>query len=218
MEKNTAKQNLIFLLYVFLIFCFFIISFILIANEMSKNKLAAFDNQVIGVVQSRISPVLTDVMLTFTFLGSVKWLTFAVLAGTLFLFIKRKWSLGIFFVLSSGVGSLFNVLLKNIFKRQRPDLHRLITENSYSFPSGHSMGSFIFYGAIAYIILHYAHKKGAKTFGVVLMVLFILFIGISRIYLGVHYPSDVVGGYAAGGAWLSICIIGFRYYEYRRNL
>ena len=185
---------------------------------MSKNKLAAFDNQVIGVVQSRISPVLTDVMLTFTFLGSVKWLTFAVLAGTLFLFIKRKWSLGIFFVLSSGVGSLFNVLLKNIFKRQRPDLHRLITENSYSFPSGHSMGSFIFYGAIAYIILHYAHKKGAKTFGVVLMVLFILFIGISRIYLGVHYPSDVVGGYAAGGAWLSICIIGFRYYEYRRNL
>ncbi|MGG5253956.1 phosphatase PAP2 family protein [Neobacillus sp. SM06] len=218
MEKNAAKQNLLFLLYVFLIFCFFIISFILIANEMSRNKLAAFDNQVIGAVQSQISPVLTDVMLTFTFLGSVKWLTFAVLAGTLFLFIKRKWSLGIFFVLSSGVGSLFNVLLKNIFKRQRPDLHRLITETSYSFPSGHSMGSFIFYGAIAYIILHYARKKSAKTFGIVLMALFILFIGISRIYLGVHYPSDVVGGYTAGGAWLSICIIGFRYYEHRRKL
>ncbi len=218
MEKNQAKKNMLFILYVFLLFCFLIISFILISNEMSNNKLVYFDNGVIAAVQSHISPALTNVMLTFTFLGSVKWLTIAVLAGTLFLFIKRKWALGLFFLLSSGVGSLFNVLLKNIFKRQRPDIHRLITENSYSFPSGHSMGAFIFYGAIAYIILHYAHKKAAKTFGIVLMAVFILLIGTSRVYLGVHYPSDVIGGYSAGGAWLMICIIVFRYYEYRKNL
>ncbi|XJZ25829.1 phosphatase PAP2 family protein [Bacillota bacterium Lsc_1132] len=218
MEKSAAKKNMLFILCVFLIFCFFIISFMLISNEMNKNKLVDFDENVISVIQSHISPISTNVMLFFTFLGSVKWVTFAVLAGTLFLFVKKKWSLGIFLALSSGIGSLFNVLLKNIFKRQRPDIHRLITEHGYSFPSGHSMGSFIFYGAIAYITLHYARKKGTKTSGILLIAVLILMIGTSRVYLGVHYPSDIIGGYTAGGAWLTICILAFRYYEHRKNL
>lgn len=80
------------------------------------------------------------------------------------------------------------------------------------------MGSFIFYGSLAYVTIHLVYKKSLKWIGCFLNGLFIIIIGVSRIYLGVHYPSDVVGGYLAGAAWLLICIILFRYYEYRHNL
>lgn len=213
-----AKKGRLFFLYIVAVISLLTAAFVLIANEMSKNKLIAFDSSVITVVQDQISPTHTEVMLFFTFLGSVKWVTIAVIVGTIFLLVKKKWSLGLFFMLASGIGSLFNILLKGLFKRARPDIHQLITAHGYSFPSGHSMGSFILYGSIAYIILHYAHRKGPKIFGVVLMAMLIFFIGTSRVYLGVHYPSDIVGGYLAGGAWLFICIIVFRYYEYRKNL
>jgi membrane-associated phospholipid phosphatase len=218
LENNVSKKNLFYFAYVVGILCLFIISFMLIANEIEKNKLIQFDQSVISIIQLHISPLLTEIMKFFTFLGSTKWITFAVLVGIAVLFLLKKWSLGVFLAFSSGFGSVFNSLLKNIFKRQRPDIHRLISEHGYSFPSGHSMGSFIFYGALAYIILHYAHKKGWKVFGIIMMTLLILLIGTSRIYLGVHYPSDVIGGFAAGASWLFITILLFRFYEYRNNL
>lgn len=195
-----------------------IIAFIVIANELQKDALVQFDRTIISFVQGNISPFLTRVMEGFTFLGSVKWVGAAVVLIALVLFAKRKWSLGLFILLSTGVGTLFNVILKNIFKRQRPEIHRIISESGYSFPSGHSTGAFIFYGSIAYLILHYTNKRGWQLLGVIIIALLILAIGLSRIYLGVHYPSDVIGGYSAGGVWLIICILVFRYYENRKNL
>jgi undecaprenyl-diphosphatase len=218
LETKATKKNLFFFSFVFVILCLFIVVFILTANEIRRNQLISFDNMIISLVQGNITPLLTGTAETFTFLGSTKWITCAVLVGIIVLFISKKWSLGLFLLLSSGLGSLFNVLLKDLFKRQRPDIHPLITEHGYSFPSGHSMGSFIFYGALAYIIIHYTHRRGWKVIGATIMAILIFLIGISRIYLGVHYPSDVVGGFTAGGAWLFICIIVYRYYEYRKNL
>ncbi len=218
MENNGSKKNLLYLSFVMAILCLLIISFMLIANEIEKSSLVRFDRFIISIIQSHISPALTNVMEIFTFIGSTTWLTAGVIVAASALFLFRKWSLGFFMLLSSGAGSFFNSLLKNIFKRQRPDIHPLISEHGYSFPSGHSMGSFIFYGALAYIILHSAHKKSRKVFGILLMALIILLIGTSRIYLGVHYPSDVAGGYIAGASWLFISMLLFRYYEYLKNL
>lgn len=200
------------------IFFMFLIAFIFIASEIQIHALVQFDNFIISVVQSQISPLLTGIMKVFTFLGSVKWIGTVVLISALWLFIKKKWSLGWFILLSSGMGSVFNIILKNFFKRQRPDIHRLISETGYSFPSGHSMGSFIFYGALLYMIIHYTRNKRRQTLAGIIIALLIFFIGLSRIYLGVHYPSDIIGGYTAGGAWLIICVMIYRYYEFRKRL
>jgi len=218
LENSSSKKNYLFMGIIVFLLSLCIIAFIVIANELQKDALVQFDRTIISFVQGNISPFLTRVMEGFTFLGSVKWVGAAVVLIALVLFAKRKWSLGLFILLSTGVGTLFNVILKNIFKRQRPEIHRIISESGYSFPSGHSTGAFIFYGSIAYLILHYTNKRGWQLLGVIIIALLILAIGLSRIYLGVHYPSDVIGGYSAGGVWLIICILVFRYYENRKNL
>lgn len=216
---NTATQkNYKLVSMILFIFFMFLIAFIFIASEIQIHALVQFDNFIISVVQSQISPLLTGIMKVFTFLGSVKWIGTVVLISALWLFIKKKWSLGWFILLSSGMGSVFNIILKNFFKRQRPDIHRLISETGYSFPSGHSMGSFIFYGALLYMIIHYTRNKRRQTLAGIIIALLIFFIGLSRIYLGVHYPSDIIGGYTAGGAWLIICVMIYRYYEFRKRL
>ncbi|WP_264738234.1 phosphatase PAP2 family protein [Cytobacillus firmus] len=217
-RKNLISKNIIYLALAAAIIGGFLLLFIEIVDELKENELIRFDEAVIQYVQAFISPRLTEYMSVITFLGSVKWLAFSVLMAAVLLFLFKKSSLAWFMVLSSGLGALFNLLLKWIFKRERPDIRPLIEEQGFSFPSGHSMGSFIFYGSLAYMIIHLAKRKRWKTAWTVMLGCFIIMIGLSRIYLGVHFPSDVIAGFAAGGAWLTIMIIGFRYYEYRKNV
>ncbi|SFA91773.1 MULTISPECIES: phosphatase PAP2 family protein [unclassified Bacillus (in: firmicutes)] len=218
MMKNVTKKNLLHIGSVLLILSFFIKGFIEISEELKENELVSFDRTVIQFVQNFISDRLTEVMIFITFLGSIKWITFGVIVGTLILWILKKYSLSIFLAVSSTLGAVFNILLKNIFQRERPDIQPLISEVGFSFPSGHSMGSFIFYGALAFVIVHFAKKNLWKYFGVFVMVAIIALIGISRVYLGVHFPSDIIAGFSAGGAWLTVCFIGYHYYEFRKNI
>ena len=88
-----------------------------------------------------------------------------------------------------------NQLLKHIIRRPRPDIFRMIEESGFSFPSGHSMASFGFYGLLIYMIYKSKLNKKIKVFLIIMLSLLILLIGISRIYLGVHYASDVIGGF-----------------------
>ena len=104
---------------------------------------------------------------------------------------------------------LLNQTFKFIFARTRPIDINLIVENGYSFPSGHSMVSLAFYGFFIYIIAHKKMKKKKKIFYSSLLALLTLLIGISRIYLGVHYASDVIAGFALSMAYLIIFIIIF---------
>ncbi|PWW30143.1 undecaprenyl-diphosphatase [Cytobacillus oceanisediminis] len=216
--KTLTLKNIIYIASAAAILGVFLFLFVEIVDELREKELVSFDERVIDYVQAFISPRLTEFMQVITFLGSVKWLAFAVIIAGVLLFIFKKRSLAIFMVISSGVGALFNILLKWIFKRERPDIRPLIEEQGFSFPSGHSMGSFIFYGSLAYMIVHLAKKRRWKTAWVLLLGFFIVSIGLSRIYLGVHFPSDVIAGFAAGGVWLTIMILGFRYFEFRKNL
>ena len=103
--------------------------------------------------------------------------------------------------------SFFNTLLKWIFHRARPTIHPIIQETGYSFPSGHSMVSFVMYGMLTYFLVLFFVKRSAKIITIIFFSVLVLFIGLSRIYLGVHYPSDVIAGFSAGGTWLVICLI-----------
>jgi prepilin signal peptidase PulO-like enzyme (type II secretory pathway) len=94
--------------------------------------------------------------------------------------------------------------MKNIFVRQRPNILRLTDASGYSFPSGHSMASMVFYGFLIYLIYLNIKSKKIKISLICFLVLLIMLIGLSRIYLGVHYPSDVCGGFLMGLAYLVI--------------
>ncbi len=180
------------------------------ADELIEAELYHFDQTIIDWIQSFIRPQFTSSMKIFTFLGSpVALLLLLFISAALMIWQKKRWET-LFLVIGITGGSIFNLLLKWIFHRQRPTMHRLIEETGYSFPSGHSMVSFIFYGMICMLLFMFLKSRIAKAIIIMSTVLIIVMIGLSRIYLGVHYPSDVLAGYAAGGVWLTICLIGLR--------
>lgn len=102
--------------------------------------------------------------------------------------------------------TIINNLLKVIIKRPRPNINRLVTETGYSFPSGHSITSMVFYGYLIYLIYKYIDNKKIKIPLIIILSLLIVTIGFTRIYLGVHYTSDVIGGFLLGVAYLIIFI------------
>jgi len=138
-----------------------------------------------------------------TFLGTHKFLIPANLALTAyFLFIKKhRWhSIKVASIALSSTAMMF--LLKNIFSRHRPLIPLLKPALGYSFPSGHSMMSFSFYGLLIYLCYKYIENRILKWFLITGLFLLILSIGFSRIYLRVHYASDVLAGFSVGIAWL----------------
>ena len=162
-------------------------------------------------------------MLFMTHMGSVFMLGLLLVISMIWLFMKRKdvWGRRLYFIAVAG-GGLLNLLLKNFFERERPIVNRMIEADGFSFPSGHSMGSMTYYGFLGYLVLRSKRKPLSKLGLGILLCLVILLIGISRIYLGVHYPSDVLAGFVAGSVWLVICIslleIIYLYKENRHKL
>lgn len=100
------------------------------------------------------------------------------------------------------IAGVANPLIKLVFMRPRPTLDHLVTEHSYSFPSGHSNGSMLLYGTIIFLLPQFVKQKNLCLFLQIILGLGIFLIGISRIYVGVHFPSDVLGGFCLGLSWL----------------
>ncbi len=127
------------------------------------------------------------------------------LAFMLFIFIKNK-KIGVSIISNLAIITLLNQLLKRIVQRPRPTEFRIVEESGYSFPSGHSMVSMAFYGYLIYLIYKYVKNKYLKWISIILLSILICSIGISRIYLGVHYTSDVLGGFFISISYLIIYI------------
>ena len=126
-----------------------------------------------------------------------------ILTITLFILIKNK-KIGLSIILNLIVITGLNQILKYILQRPRPTEYRLIEETGFSFPSGHSMVSMAFYGYLIYLIYKYVKNKDLKWISIVLLSILICYIGISRIYLGVHYTSDVLGGFLISLSYLIV--------------
>ena len=127
------------------------------------------------------------------------------LAFTLFIFIKNK-KIGVSIISNLAIITVLNQLLKRIVQRPRPTEFRIVEESGYSFPSGHSMVSMAFYGYLIYLIYKYVKNKYLKWISIILLSILTCSIGISRIYLGVHYTSDVLGGFFISISYLIIYI------------
>lgn len=198
-------------------FVWFALAFILIALIVTLDGAAGFDRAVIGFVQSMESEPLTALAKGLSLVGSSKLAIGISLVTMIILFFALKHRLELVLFLWVGLGShLLNTLLKQWFHRERPSIHRLVEQAGYSFPSGHSMGAFSLYGVLAYLLWRHMRSRSERLLLIVFTVLMTGGIGWSRIYLGVHYPSDVIGGYAASGAWLMLSAACFEAYRNRK--
>ncbi|HOA55409.1 MAG TPA: phosphatase PAP2 family protein [Clostridiales bacterium] len=170
------------------------------------NGIMSFDDAVYECVSGFISDGMTRFMKIVTFLGSEWAITFLALIIPALVFILRKkeyYRPGLLISANIAFGALFNQILKLIFRRPRPELFRLTEATGYSFPSGHAMNSVIFYGFIAYLLVRHGRHRSKYLFAGIIAAM-VLLIGLSRIYLGVHYVSDVLAGFVLGAGWLII--------------
>ena len=206
------------LLSAFLISLASLIGFSCIAVLISSQKIVQFDQIVISFIQGFESSTLTAIMKFFTYIGSFPSVLVISILAALFLYfvLNHRTELLLFGAVVIGT-PIINQILKQFFHRARPDLHRLIEIGGYSFPSGHAMNAFAVYGILAFLLWRHIPTRLSRTILIIISSIFILMIGTSRIYLGVHYPSDIIGGYFASGFWLAISIWFFQRYKKKRS-
>lgn len=186
-----------------IIFSLSVCLFIAVATLLLKEKITIFDDTIYSFISKLRCKPLTYLFRFISFLCSTWFLLFTTIL--IMIFSKNKKN-GFYIALNVLLCFLLNQIFKLIFARNRPIDINLIVENGYSFPSGHSMVSLAFYGFFIYIIIHKNLPKNRKIIYCSLLALLTLLIGISRIYLGVHYASDVLGGFALSMAYLIIYI------------
>jgi membrane-associated phospholipid phosphatase len=220
-EQEVQTKNLILPILLVLtglgISIVFINLFAELAEDMLESEVEQFDSAIIGFFNQIASDTLGKVMFVFTELGSLWFLTMfsVIMLSILWMKKKDKWGI-LFFIIGIGGGGLLTKLLKYYYGRERPSINEEIDAIGYSFPSGHSMGSLIFYGFLTYFIFRYtANRKKVKWLIAGLSAVLIVLIGISRIYLGAHYPSDVIAGHLAGAIWLILCLLALEYVKWR---
>lgn len=202
---------------VFVVSLISLMFFSLVAVLIRGDKLVDFDHAIIESVQAQEAPYITSIMKFFTEIGSTKIVVFLCLFIIFFLYKVFHHRSELLLFIGVVVGSpILNLLLKEIFQRARPDLHRLIEIGGYSFPSGHAMNAFTVYGILTFLLWRHIFNRSGRTLLLLFSAFFIIMIGVSRIYLGVHYPSDIIGGYFASGFWLATSIWFFQWYMERR--
>jgi len=153
-------------------------------------------------------PASDNFMLFFTTIGEI-WILGPLIAVAAYVLSRYGRWIDAGGLVLAGIGAgLLNLLLKNIFERTRPALFNgPIHLTTYSFPSGHAMASIAVYGMLAFVGARLTHKPLPRYAMVLGAALIVFFIGLSRIFFGVHYPTDVIGGYLAGAIWLAITIL-----------
>ena len=201
--KEKSKEFIIKNLKLIILFIC-LIGFLALAEDVFHKEIMKGD--IIGykiISTFLISDFTTPIAKFITNFGGAIFLI--ILTITLFILIKNK-KIGLSIILNLIVITGLNQILKYILQRPRPTEYRLIEETGFSFPSGHSMVSMAFYGYLIYLIYKYVKNKDLKWISIVLLSILICSIGISRIYLGVHYTSDVLGGFLISVSYLVIYI------------
>lgn len=205
MNNKTKKKVIIYIKrnikWIILLAC--LILFFAILEDIFENEIWKLDTSIYNFISKFISAPVTKVFKVITNLSGVM---FIIVITIILLLALRKKKYGKYIFINLAIVTLLNQALKYIIQRPRPTEFRIINESGYSFPSGHSMVSMAFYGFLIYLIYKNIENKYIKWAVCVLLTILILLIGISRIYLGVHYPSDVIGGFCLSMAYLILFI------------
>jgi undecaprenyl-diphosphatase len=182
-----------------------LIFFAWLSNEVLEGETRHFDEVTRAAVHQLASPTMTSIMRGISFTGSTLFLTTATVIMFIWFLVhgwrREGWLLGITML----GASVLNTTLKLTFQRPRPEpFFNLLAPRTYSFPSGHSLASFCFFGALATVLTARIENRNLNFMTWVICGLIVLLIGLSRIYLGVHYTTDVLAGYAAALIWIAV--------------
>lgn len=198
---NIIRKNLKWMI---LFIC--LVLFIEIVEDIFQNDIYQFDQGIYAVISTFINPALTTFFKIITLFGD--WMIIIPTCFLCMIFLKEKRNKGLI-IINLVTIFIINQLLKTIFNRPRPIENRLVEASGYSFPSGHSMISMAFYGFFIYLVYKNVKNITLRRVICIALSILILLIGISRIYLGVHYASDVVGGFLLS---LSYLVLFVRFY------
>lgn len=189
-----------------------LVLFLMIVEDVMDEEIMSTDSKGYALISTYLmSEPMTHVAKVITNFGGEYCLI--GLSILLLIVIKNK-KIGISIPLNLGLSALLNITLKQILQRPRPIEYRVIDESGYSLPSGHSMVSMAFYGYLIYFIYKHIENKYIKWSLIILLSILIMSIGISRIYLGVHYTSDVIAGFLIALSYLIIYINVAKTYIY----
>ena len=194
--KNSKRWWLLFI-------C--LIVFLFILENVFDNEIIIFDTNIYNTISLVKTNIITGIFKVITEFGDAMVLILIALVSLVL--VKNK-KIGTAISLNLASIGLLNYILKNIIQRPRPEDFRLVEESGYSFPSGHSMASMAFYGLIIYFVFKNVKNKAVRNIICIILSILIVLIGISRIYLGVHYASDVIAGFLVSIAYLVVYITG----------
>lgn len=206
--------------------CVLLLLFLKLASEVMEGDTLAMDTRIVRALRKADDPStpigppwMTGVLEDLTALGgpTVTWLVLLSVTGYLLLQTKYRTALFLFVTVASG--DLVNHAIKGVFSRARPTIvPHLRDAFSSSFPSGHSMESAIVYLTLAAMLMRIVEGRVTKAYCFALAVLLTVLVGASRVFLGVHYPTDVIGGWIIGLVWASVCWLAAQHYEVRAGL
>jgi len=189
-----------------------ILAFLQIADEMIEGEMEAFDQAILMLfrdpanLETTIGPVwLHEMVRDITALGSFSLLGLIVVGVCIYLLLARMRAEALLVVTSVVGGTILSTLLKMGYNRPRPDLTTMSKQFTASFPSGHAMLSAVTFLTLGAVLSRFAPTRPLRFFTIGMAVLLTLMVGLSRLYMGVHYPSDVLAGWCLGAAWALIC-------------
>ncbi|MCM3760801.1 phosphatase PAP2 family protein [Alkalihalobacillus oceani] len=189
--------------------------FLLLTRSVVTGRTLVLDEALIHHVSTLEHPFLTAMLIALSYIGSTTPVVVIsiVLLIVLYQCTKKKRDI-IFFTVVSLCSVSLNVLLKSYFERERPTIITMIEETGFSYPSAHAMAAFTLYGAVTFLFWRHLKKRKSRRLLLGAASCMILLMGFSRIYLGVHYPSDVIGGYLVSGTLLTISIFIYQWIQH----
>lgn len=210
----------------FLIAAALSLAFLTIASEVAEGDTLAFDRSLVFALRDPSDPTrsagpawLTRAMVDVTALGGVNVLTLLTLAVAGYLLAARKAATALFVVAAIAGGAAVGVALKAIYVRPRPDVvAHLVQVDTTSFPSGHATNSAVVFLTLATLLASTRRDRATSVYLVTAAIVLTLLVGASRVYLGVHWPSDVVAGWCIGAAWAAMCSLLSRVLQARRRI
>lgn len=215
------QKELPYYILIGLSFLFFILAtnlFVELTEELKGPAIHQIDQQITSFFASFRSPGLTRFVVFITDMGDLYgYLVLTALATAIFLLKFKNWKFVLQLLGVLVLASLSNIALKRAINRARPDADHLVVVETLSYPSGHAMSAMAFYGFLIYLLFKIKMATWLRITLFFIFTFMILSIGLSRIYLGVHYPSDVAGGFIAGLIWVAFCITLFNIIDLLRQ-
>ncbi len=210
-QTRIARRFSLYAVVALIIGAISLYAFISLAGGVVTNEgLAESDKQIADTIHAAATPTGITFFTNVSLLGNeAVWVISAIV---LFYFgLRREWATLLLWIFTVGIGQLLNIVLKLTFNRARPVFSSIyVNAVGFSFPSGHAMWSAITYSLLAYILIIHMANRAQRILIVTVCVVIVLMVGLSRIYLGAHYLSDVLAGFAAGALWVVISTAAFR--------